>query len=411
MAVGVDVSSVERVRQLLTRQPRFATKYFSAEEAAYSQGRPERLAARWAAKEAVRKLFGGLGRPLPLYSAITVRRRPGGAPQVLVEGEVVAGLSISLTHDAGVGVAVAALAGGGDGAGGWLGELPTDLELPQRPARSHKGTFGTVLVVAGSGDFPGAAVLCSLGALRGGSGKVKAVVVAGSPGSAGLPAEVIRVPVTPSGPGLDRAALEQAAPALESAQAVVCGPGLGQGAATEGLLDALFAAAAGSSWGLVLDADALNVCASQPPLRARIPRGSVLTPHPLEAARLAGRELAEVQASRSETARSLAAELGVVVVLKGAETVVADPAGALYVDGHATAALASGGTGDVLAGLVGALRAQGLGAFSAARAGVFLHGAAGQRLAMRRGRAGILASEVAAELVEVQEAVRRRRER
>jgi hydroxyethylthiazole kinase-like uncharacterized protein yjeF len=161
---------------------------------------------------------------------------------------------------------------------------------------------------------------------------------------------------------------------------------------------------------LVLDADALNVCAAQESLRQRIPRGSVLTPHPLEAARLAAVEVAAIEGDRLGFARALANKLGAVLVLKGAGTVVAEPDGRTWVDDHATAVLATGGTGDVLAGLIGALLAQGLEPYEAARSGVFLHGEAGTRLSFLRGRAGILASEVADALVEAQEAVRRQQE-
>jgi hydroxyethylthiazole kinase-like uncharacterized protein yjeF len=176
------------------------------------------------------------------------------------------------------------------------------------------------------------------------------------------------------------------------------------------LLHELFQMVGNAQSSLVLDADALNVCAAQELLRRRIPKGSVLTPHPLEAARLAAVDVATIEEDRERAATHLARELGAVLVLKGAGTVVAAPDGRMWVDGHATAALATGGTGDVLAGLIGAMLAQGLEPYEAARTGVFLHGETGTRLAFLRGRAGILASEVAGALVETQEAVRRQQE-
>ncbi|MGC1184198.1 MAG: NAD(P)H-hydrate dehydratase [Candidatus Dormiibacterota bacterium] len=408
LAIGVDVSSVDRVRGLVERRPEFLTKYFSVEERGYCQDRPERLAARWAAKEAVRKVFGGLGWRIPLYSRIAVVRRPGGAPEMLVDGSGVEGLSISLTHDAGLGIAVAALNPSGRRSRWLWGLLPDDLEMPERTASGNKGTYGTVVLIAGSAEFPGAAILCSLGALRGGAGKAKALVA--SSGMVGGPAELIRVPVNREGPSLDAGAVQQAATALESCQAVVCGPGLGESDATRALLDELFQRAKTSHWSLVLDADALNMISRTPELREHIPPGTVLTPHPLEAARLAGTDVAGIEADRTKSALNLAAQLQAVVVLKGAHTVVAQPDGTFWVDGHATAALASSGTGDVLAGLIGAMLAQGLVPYQGARTAVFLHGEAGTRLGYLRGRAGILASEVADALVEAQEAVRRQQE-
>jgi holo-[acyl-carrier-protein] synthase len=408
LSIGVDVSSVDRVRRLTERRPEFLSKYFSAEEVEYCRDRPERLTARWAAKEAVRKAFGGLGWGIPLYSRIAVSHQPGGAPQILVEGAPVEGLSISLTHDAGLGVAVVALSPLGRRTRWLWGRLPADLQMPDRPSDSNKGIFGTVVVVGGSPEFPGAAILCALGALRGGAGKVKALSSGDGMGSA--PPELIRVPVSSSGTALTAEAIRDAEPALASAQAVVCGPGLGQSPATAELLQALFDLAGAAEWGLVLDADALNVCAGDSGLRQQIPHRSVLTPHPLEAARLARVEVSEIERDRRRSAQDLARELGAILVLKGAGTVVADPEGRSWVDDHATSALASGGTGDVLAGLIAALLAQGLGPFEAARTGVFLHGEAGTRLARLRGRAGILASEVADSFVEVAEAVRRQQE-
>jgi len=408
LSIGVDVSSVDRVRRLTERRPEFLTKYFSPEEVEYCRGRPERLTARWAAKEAVRKAFGGLGWRIPLYSRIAVSRQLGGAPTILVEGAPVEGLSISLTHDAGLGMAVVAVSPLGRRTRWLWGKLPAELKMPDRPTESNKGTFGTVVVVAGSPEFPGAAILCALGALRGGAGKVKALSAGAAMGSA--PAELIRVPVSSSGESLTAEAIHEAESALESAQAVVCGPGLGQGPATRELLGALFDLAKGADWGLVLDADALNVCAGDSELRREIPRRSVLTPHPLEAARLARVEVSGIERDRLASARTMARELGTVLVLKGAGTVVAEPEGRSWVDDHATSALATGGTGDVLAGLIAALLAQGLEPFEAARTGVFLHGEAGTRLARLRGRAGILASEVADGFVEVAEAVRRQQE-
>ncbi|MGA7173094.1 MAG: NAD(P)H-hydrate dehydratase [Candidatus Dormiibacterota bacterium] len=407
-SVGIDVSSVERVRQLVNRRPEFLTKYFTVEEAEYCAGRPERLAARWAAKEAVRKVFGGLGWTIPLYSRIAVVRRPGGSPTVLVDGQPVAGLAISLTHDAGLGMAVAALSPLGRRSRWLWGELPSDLQLPARPEVSHKGTFGTVVVIAGSPQFPGAAILCSLGALRGGAGKVK--VLAHGTGLVAAPPELIRVPVDAAESGLGRGAVREASATLQSADAIVCGPGLGESQATRELLEELFQSDVRSRPHLVLDADALNVCAGQAELRRQIPPGSVLTPHPLEASRMAGVDVQSIERDRVSSAQALASELGVVLVLKGAGTVVADPQGRTWVDGHATSVLATGGTGDVLAGLIGAMLAQGLDPYEAARAGVFVHGEAGTRLSFVRGRAGILASEVADALVEAQESVRRQQE-
>ncbi|MHB1525154.1 MAG: NAD(P)H-hydrate dehydratase [Candidatus Dormibacteria bacterium] len=405
MAVGVDVTGVERIARLSSRRPGFAAKMFSPEELDYCQGRPERLAARWAAKEAVRKVYGSQGRSIPTYPSIAVTHRPGGAPEVLINGRPVPGLELSLSHDVGLAVAVAAFDPRSAQKIGCLSRWPVGLRLPERSNQAHKGTFGTVLVLAGSPAFPGAAVLACRGAHRGGAGKV-AVIVGPDGGGGGFAPETIRValPVAPDGySGLSAAALR--AP-LAAVQGVVCGPGLSAGGSLLEFLSGVLLQLADRGSQLVLDADALNAIARSAELRRLVPPGAVLTPHPLEASRLLGLPVDALQANRAGAAAELARQLSCVVVLKGPGTVVAGVEGKLWTDDHATAALASGGTGDVLAGLIGALLAQGQLPFEAAQAAVFLHAEAGSQLARQRGRAGILASEVADALVEVQEQVR-----
>lgn len=405
MVTGVDVAAVERIAALVERRPRFLSKLFTPDEVEYCAGRPERLAARWAAKEAVRKVHGGLGLPLPPYSAIAVRHRAGGAPEIVVNGRVIQGLEVSLSHDAGIAIAVAVMAAVEPPL-----ELPQGLVLPDRPADGHKGTFGTVLVVAGSPTFPGAAVLACRGALRGGAGRVRCVVGMGDSVSS-LPAEVIRVPVRTEGSAFAAAEL-QGFLSRAGAETWVCGPGLGAGEGVAALVETVLTSRPATARtgdpraGLVLDADALNSISRERRFLELIPHDSVITPHPLEAARLLGTDVGEVQRDRRGAARELAFRTGAISVLKGAMTVVASPDGDVWTDAHATPALAVGGAGDVLSGLVGALMAQGLAAAEAARCGVFLHGEAGTRLERRRGRAGILASEVADELVETQEVAR-----
>ncbi len=415
-AVGVDVASIARIARALERHPTFARRCFTAAEARVSRGRPERFAGRWAVKEAVRKVCGARGWPIPPYAAIEVRRAPGQAPRAFIGGSSVPGLAVSLTHDAGVAIAVALHQGGHRAPAGLSPPGgPAPLSLPERSPTGHKGTFGTVAVIAGHARYPGAPVLCTLGALRGGAGKVRAVVPAAPGAAAPFPPEVILQTIVPgrSG-GFAPPAMRTACEAVDGSQAVAVGPGLGQAAETAAFLAGLLAhlGGAGGATGarqppLVLDADGLNLCAADPRLLAAIPRGSVLTPHPAEMARLLGRPTAAVQGARTAVASELATRLESVVVLKGAGTVIAGPGGQVSVDPHATSVLATGGSGDVLTGLISALLAQGAAPLDAARAGVFIHGEAGRLLEEERGRAGLLASEIADRCVEAQELVRR----
>jgi NAD(P)H-hydrate epimerase len=264
--------------------------------------------------------------------------------------------------------------------------------LPPRPADAHKGTFGTVVVVAGSRDLSGAAVLCASGALRGGAGLVRLavpegiqpVVAAANPcyTTAGLPQD-------PAG-CLKAEAQRHLVELVRGGTAAVMGPGLGRNADLAGLV---LAAVEQTTTPLVLDADALNALAPAPDRLAGRAAPLVLTPHPGELGRLIGRDAAAVQADRVGLAAAFAARLGLVLVLKGAGTVVTDGR-RVYVNRTGNAGMATGGTGDVLAGLVGALLAQRLDPFAAARLGVYLHGLAGDLARDDLGEASLIASDL-----------------
>jgi NAD(P)H-hydrate epimerase len=190
---------------------------------------------------------------------------------------------------------------------------------------------------------------------------------------------------------------------LAAADALVVGPGLGRSEATvRALLEVLHRLPCPA----VVDADALNSVAGSGNVWKSIEQPVVVTPHPAEMGRLAGITTDAVQADRIGTAERFAQEHGVVVVLKGAETVVAATGHPTHIDRHRIVALATGGTGDVLAGLIGSLLAQGLSARDAAVAGVTVHAQAGVMVQARRGRAGALASDVIDTLPAAQELLR-----
>ena len=252
--------------------------------------------------------------------------------------------------------------------------------LPVRARDAHKGSCGTVLIVAGSAGMLGAAILAARAALRGGAGLVRVA----------LPAE-LTAPLTiavPPATTLDRASTP-AATACAGIDALVIGPGLGQSAGTLELIEGYLGARAAVP--LLLDADALNLLA--PWSRRDRLAGAVITPHPGEAARLLGSTVACVQADREAAACELAERTGAVTVLKGAGTIVTDGR-ELFVNTTGNPGLGSGGTGDVLAGLCGALLAQGMAPFPAARLAVHVHGAAGDRVASRLSRAGLCADDL-----------------
>jgi hydroxyethylthiazole kinase-like uncharacterized protein yjeF len=293
--------------------------------------------------------------------------------------------------------------------------------LPSRPVGGHKGTFGWAMVVAGSVNYTGAAALAGTAATRAGAGLV----------TLGLP-ETIHPSVAarlteatflllPDDTGvLAPEAAKVLTGKLGSYAALLLGPGLGQEKPTEEFMDELFGgpkAAHRRQMGfahqggedtagkekvklpaLVVDADGLNLLAKSDGWWQRLPAGAILTPHPGEMARLMGSTTQEVQADRLGCAARMAAKWGHVVVLKGAYTVVAAPDGRVTVLPFANPALATAGSGDVLAGAIVGMRAQGLAAFEAALVGGYLHGLAGELARESLGDAGVVAGDLAAML-------------
>jgi NAD(P)H-hydrate epimerase len=268
--------------------------------------------------------------------------------------------------------------------------------VPVRRRDSHKGSFGHVAVLAGSRGKLGAALLAAEGAIRAGAGLTTLAVPATlQPLCEGHVREAMTAALADTGAG--EAALDNGAgldEVLRGRAAVVCGPGLGLAPETRALVTAV---AQRCTVPLVLDADGLNAVAGTDVLRTR-PAPTVVTPHPGEMARLLGTDVAAVQHDRVGAARRLAREHGVTVVLKGARTLVATPGGDLAIIPTGNPGMASGGTGDVLAGVVGGLLAQGLDPFAAAQLAAFAHGAAGDAVAAGRGEMGLAASDLLAAL-------------
>jgi len=273
--------------------------------------------------------------------------------------------------------------------------------LPARPDRAHKGDFGRVLVVAGSIDFPGAALLTALGAMRAGAGVVRVAA-----------AESVVHRLAGTIPELTWMALDEEAPGLiapggwrrvttESSEydAVVIGPGIGRQPATQRRARQLIAA---QTRPVVVDADGLNALAGAATWWRGLRAPLVLTPHPGEFSRLIGGPApdADDDAGRAEAAAAAAVLWDQVVVLKGAHTVVAEPDGELLRSEIATPALATAGSGDVLSGVIGAFLAGGASPMVAAAAGVAVHGAAGLLAAERIGRTGVMARDIVALLPE-----------
>jgi ADP-dependent NAD(P)H-hydrate dehydratase / NAD(P)H-hydrate epimerase len=273
--------------------------------------------------------------------------------------------------------------------------------LPPRPFASHKGTFGHLVVVAGSEGKTGAATLTAEAGLRTGAGLVTAAVPAGLNDILEVKlTEAMTLPLPEAGGtrSLGEKAWGPLRDFLADKTALALGPGLGTHPETQELVRALVR---DCPLPMVIDADGVNALAGRPEVLHGAAGPRILTPHPGEMARLLGLTSREVQSRRLDLTRSFAAAHGVWVVLKGAQTVVAAPQGHVSLNPTGNPILASGGTGDVLTGLIGGFLAQGLAPWDAARLGVFLHGLAADYLEENFGPRGHLAGDLLACLPEL----------
>ncbi len=274
-------------------------------------------------------------------------------------------------------------------------------QFPGRPTAAHKGTFGHLMILAGSLGKTGAAALAGEAALRVGTGLVTvATTGAAQPVlEARCRAELMTEQVIERNDApLSERSLARLAEVVEGKSAVVIGPGLSTAPGISGLVARL---ASTMTVPAVIDADGLNIMAADPASLGRVVSPLVLTPHPGEMARLLGKSVPAVQSDRIGTAREAARKLQAVIALKGARTVVATPDGRIWVSTTGNPGMATGGTGDVLAGIIGGLLAQGMPPLEATLLGVWLHGTAGDRAAARLGEPGLLAGDLLTELPEL----------
>ncbi len=282
--------------------------------------------------------------------------------------------------------------------------------LPARPLDSNKGTFGRVLIVAGSLSFSGAAALSAMGALRAGAGLVTlASVPAVRSAVAALVPEITHLVLAEEDGGIAASAGDAIVRALPASDSLLIGPGLGLAPGTQAVVRAVLSAPPVRQRPVVVDADGLNTLARARAWWEGLPERVVLTPHPGELARLSGESIAEVQSARLEAARRYAVRWRQTLVLKGAHSIIAGADGRTLVSPFATPALATAGTGDVLAGANAGLLAQGLDPLEAAGLGVYLHAAAAEEYGEVYGEAGLIASEVAPAIARVAARLRRGR--
>ena len=265
--------------------------------------------------------------------------------------------------------------------------------IPPRPKDGHKGLFGRVLVIAGSVGLTGAASMASQSALRVGAG----LVTLGIPESLNpimevKLTEVMTLPLRETGEQtISVKAYDQIMPLISNMDVVAIGPGLTRNLETESLVRTL---CKDINIPKVIDADGLNAIVADKDVLKELDDHTVLTPHPGEMARLIDKPISEIQSDRINIALNFAKDNNVVIVLKGVPTVVATPQGEAYLNTTGNPGMASGGTGDVLTGIIAGFIAQGLDVKKAAILGVYVHGLAGDLASIEKGEAGMIAGDL-----------------
>ncbi|MBP7055464.1 MAG: NAD(P)H-hydrate dehydratase [Candidatus Omnitrophica bacterium] len=273
-------------------------------------------------------------------------------------------------------------------------------KFPKRPADTNKGDAGHVLVMAGSLSYTGSAYLASQAAILSGSGLV--TLAAGKSIHPMLAVKLTEVMVkifieTKDG-SLSLMAEKDILKFAERCDSFVIGPGISQNTETQGLVRNLVTKLTKP---IVLDADGINAMAGNVELLNKAKAPIILTPHPGEMARLVGKEVPDIQLDRKGLALAFANEYNTFLVLKGHDTVVASPSGDLYINRTGNPGMATGGTGDVLAGMIASFAGQGLGAFEAACMAVYFHGLAGDMAAGEKGVLSLLATDLLRNLPDV----------
>ena len=411
MRCGTDIIEIERIKSAFNKYKNFAGRIFTEDEIrrfAENGCRFEILAGMFAAKEAFSKYLGtGIGKTA--FRDIEVCHNANGSPYIRLRG-VKSDASVSISHCRKY--AVAFVTGNGqsvsqDGAtaadnlhisgaaqapsyGGYSRAM--SRLIPMRLSSANKGSCGRVSIIAGSKGMTGAAALSALGALRSGAGLVTALTPSSEqPILAVKLTEAMTVPLPHENGVISAAAADTVLESIQNADAVVFGPGLGKG---RGILPLLERIITEFTKTLIIDADGINALSANIDILNRKKCSVILTPHPGEMSRLSGLSISEIQSARIKTAEDFADRFDVTVALKGEGTVVAARGGKTAVNPSGNCGMATGGTGDVLSGVVAALAAQGCTPYNSAVLGVYLHGLAGDIAAAEKGVHGLIASDL-----------------
>ena len=392
---GIDVTDIRRFSEMKNLDA-FIKRVFTKEEQAYFALKKtpyESIAGHFAAKEAFSKYMGSGVRGFS-FKDIEVLHDALGKPYLKFLGRRIL-VDVSISHSDTVAVAV--VCAEEYPMGGIYAEYIKAYQalLPKRHREMHKGDCGRLFILAGSKGMTGAAALCANAAMRSGSG----LVAVGTPASeqpilAIKLTEAMTMALPDENGIVSKDALAMITGQAEKSDAVIIGPGLGKTADTWTLIRGLMK----QKKPLLIDADGLNALAEHIEVLETIGNDVVLTPHPKEMSRLCGIDVDTIQKNRESVAAQFAKKWGVTLLLKGADTVVASPRGEVHINPSGNDGMASGGMGDVLSGVIGALMGQGVSGYHAAVLGAFLNGLAGDLAASEIGKFSMIASDVIAYL-------------
>ncbi len=391
MKIGVDITQISRIKKAVENNPKFLERIFTEREINYFSGNKikwESLAGNFAVKEAFSKYLGTGIRDIK-FTSIELVHNELGAPSVHFQGKK-ADASVSISHSGDIAIAVVC---GEEKSDNRHGDYIKSL-MPKRQADAHKGNCGRVFILAGSKGMTGAAVLSAMGALRIGAGLVTV-------GTAETEREIVAVKLTEAmtkgfadidgAVGLsDKEKIREMA---DSADVFIIGMGMGRSQETAELIRYL---AETVKTPMVIDADGLNAVSGNIDILKRRQGQTVITPHEGEMAYLTGKTAQEIRVNREETAKTFAKEYDAVVVLKGKDTVVTHKE--TFINTTGNSGMATGGSGDVLAGVIGGLIAQGLTPYNASVLGTYVHGLAGDIAKSQKGEMGLIASDIAENL-------------
>lgn len=403
IGTGVDIVKIARIERILeTNRDSFLERIFTDEEIEYIKNKnynAQTISGLFAAKEAVSKVLGtGIGKVN--WKHIKVYYDEKGKPHVKLNSqeEIMDSLNIdeihvSISHEREYAVAFAI----GENYGGKIKiRVPQFIKdmLPERDKDTHKGTYGRVGVIAGSRGMTGAPYLTSMACLRAGSGLVYTIVPEGISSILAVKlVEAIIKPVSDKNTGVFKLdSIAEIEKIIEDMDVLAIGPGMGIDEERVELVKHILLNFNGP---VVLDADGLN-CISKVGLnifnKRRFP--TVITPHPGEFSRLLGVSTKEIQDNRVEYAKYVSTNYGIITVLKGANTVVSNPKGEVYINTTGNPGMATAGSGDVLTGVITSFIGQGIDSYKASILGVYCHGLAGDIAKEEKGEYGMIARDI-----------------